>query len=119
MSVINNWTPFLLKKDLANLAALETMAADIERTSKQVVPAKQGYLRSRGGHTQDGAMRFIIFYIAAYAAYQEFGQRADGTHVVKIYTTGGTGKNYLRGSARKIVDQAPVYFKAANEAASL
>ncbi len=116
MSVIDMWTPFLLKKDLAIDSAIEAMAADIERTSKQVVPVNKGYLRSRGGHTRDGLHRFIIFYIAPYAAYQEFGQRADGSHQVRNYTTGGTGKFYLQGSAKKIVDQAPVYFKSANKA---
>lgn len=119
MPVLDMWAPFLLKKSLAEDSALEAMAADIERLSKTVVPVKTGFLRSRGGHTRDGVKRFIVFYIAPYAAYQEFGQRSDGSHAVRNYTTGGTDKMFLQNSAKKVVDQAPVYFKAANKAADI
>jgi hypothetical protein len=37
---------------------------------------------------------------ARYAEYQHRGMRLDGTHVVKNYTTPGSGKNFLEGKMK-------------------
>lgn len=44
----------------------------------------------------------IIEWDVPYAQYQERGMRADGTHVVKHYTTPGTGKKFAENAVKKV-----------------
>lgn len=39
-----------------------------------------------------------LVWSTVYAAYQWYGMRADGTHVVKNYTTSGTGKMWVEAA---------------------
>jgi hypothetical protein len=119
--VIDKWLPFLEERDAELDMALALMAADIERLAKQKAPVKIGELVSSIQHVRAGLMHFQIWAgyqgpAMAYAAYQEYGQRRDGSHVVRNYTKAGTGKNYLRGSAKIVVDKGETYFKAAHRA---
>lgn len=50
------------------------------------VPMDKGDLRTNVDERPDS-----ITYESPYARYQYYGIRADGTHKVKHYTTGGTG----------------------------
>lgn len=53
----------------------------------QFVPYKDGNLRT----TTDLSNPEYIVYQMPYARYQYYGEREDGTRVVKKYTTPGTG----------------------------
>ena len=64
------------------------------------VPKSKGYLVN-GVYIPPGSLRKsarvnpeegLITYDTAYARYQYYGQRADGSHVVRNYSTPGTGK---------------------------
>lgn len=85
-------------------SAVGAMANAILATSKMVTPMKSGKLRYSGQVTGYGLQRDIS-YNTAYAAYQERGMRADGSHVVRHYTTPGTGAHYLEKTAEKIVQK--------------
>ena len=50
------------------------------------VPLKDNHLRSIVEVTPN-----TITYMSPYASYQYYGKRKDGSHVVKHYTTAGTG----------------------------
>jgi len=56
-----------------------------------------------------------ITYQTPYASYQYYGQRKDGTHVVKNYTTPGTGpywdKKMLSVEKQDIIDKMNNYIK--------
>lgn len=52
------------------------------------VPMREGHLRYENIDMSDP--RYII-YDQPYAHYQYIGMRRDGTHVVRNYTTAGTG----------------------------
>lgn len=56
-----------------------------------------------------------ITYQSPYARYQYFGQRADGRHIVKNYTTPGTGsywdKKMLSVEKQNIINSMNKYIK--------
>lgn len=99
---------FRLDQELGRKAAL------IEIKAKARVPVSNtkasgnkrgggGHLQSSGNHRRLGFGRFRIEFNKEYAAYQERGMRRDGTHVVKNYSTPGTGKDYLKGAAAEVI----------------
>lgn len=76
------------------------------------VPLRDGPLRDSGtayvgenrvaggstplyGGAPAGEVTGTVVFDGPYAAYQHEGMRADGSHVVKNYTTAGTGAKYL------------------------
>ena len=69
------------------------------------VPYKTGLLQSTGVvEVLDDGLKAIVEFGNGieYAAYQEFGQRKDGSHVVRNYTTPGTGPHYLRDAGNSV-----------------
>lgn len=52
---------------------------------------------------------YVLDYMMPYARYQYYGQRADGSHKVKNYTTPGTGpywdKNMLTAEGKEFYDE--------------
>ena len=52
-----------------------------------------------------------IIWRQCYAAYQERGMRADGTHVIKNYTTPGTGKDFAKNAVKKTIKQVEKFYK--------
>lgn len=75
---------------------------DIHRESLKATPLKDGDLRELVTKIVDGKSG-IITWTVPYASYQERGQRYDGSHIVKHYTTPGTGKNFARNAVIKVV----------------
>lgn len=78
-------------------------AAKIEVKAKARVPVDKGLLQNSGSTRRIRFGRFRVEFDKEYAAYQERGMRRDGSHVVKRYTTPGTGKHYLESSARDVL----------------
>lgn len=70
----------------------------------------QGSLRSNVDITTKS-----ITYQSPYARYQYFGQRADGSHIVKNYTTAGTGpywdQKMLSVEKKYIIEKVNKYIK--------
>lgn len=77
-------------------------AAKIEIKAKAYVPELTGGLQSSGRHMRIGFARFRIEFNKEYAAYQHRGMRADGSHVVKNYSSPGTGKLFLSRAAGEV-----------------
>lgn len=86
-------------------AAVGAMANAILATSRMTAPLKTGALRYSGQVKGGGLQRDITYGSGRvpYAAYQERGARADGSHVVRHYTTPGTGKDFLKNAGEAIV----------------
>lgn len=99
----------------ANLSsAIGAMARAIRTNSRMVAPKKDNHLRSSVAIEGTGMFREISYGSPSvrYAAYQERGMRADGTHVVRRYTTAGTHAHFLEQAADAAVKQGiGVYLK--------
>lgn len=80
------------------------MASDIKRRAISITPNKYGNL-----HTQIYVKGYgettSITWRMPYAAYQERGMRADGTHVVRNYTTPGTGPHFAQQSVHETLTE--------------
>lgn len=84
---------------LANRMIIE----DIHRESQYKTPFKDGDLREQVSKTTEG-LSGIITWTVPYASYQERGMRADGSHVVKNYTTPGTGKDFAKNAVKEVLN---------------
>ena len=62
------------------------LTATCAKAMDKYIPMDNGDLRTNISVEKDR-----ITYESPYASYQYYGQRKDGTHVVKKYTTPGTG----------------------------
>ena len=103
----------IIEKNIDVNAIIDEMGIDKESTMTYIttrfrdycepfVPKSNGYIK-KGLYIPPGQLREqtkvyvesdtgYIEYIVPYALYQYYGQRQDGSHVVKNYTTPGTGK---------------------------
>lgn len=88
-------------------SALEAMGNATLSRARMTVPFKEGSLELSGRAERQGLTETITFgnESVPYAAYQERGMRADGTHVVRNYTTPGTGKLYLYNAADGVMKE--------------
>lgn len=88
--------------------AIEAMADAIMKVAKAKAPKLHGPLRNSSHINRiSPTSREIVFGGTGvrYAMYQERGMRADGTHVVRHYTTAGTQAHYLEETGDQIVKQ--------------
>lgn len=93
---------------LANRLIIE----DIHRTSLHNTPMLSSQLRRNVTKTVvPETYTGTIIWRQCYAAYQERGMRADGTHVVKNYTTSGTGKDFAKNAVKKTLKQVEKFYK--------
>lgn len=80
--------------------------------ARPVTPRDKGNL-SRDVIRQVLGLKGRIEWRKSYASYQERGRRADGSHVVKNYTTPGTGKLFIRNSIVKVINKTPSLMRKA------
>lgn len=93
--------------------ALGRMAGDIKIIAKIRVPFKSGDLMRAIRDEKRGSLKYRVIADKEYAGYQERGARADGSRVVRKYTTPNTGKDYLLGAGLKVSRNAINYIKQA------
>ena len=93
---------------LANRLIIE----DIHRTSLHNTPMLSSQLRRNVTKTVvPETYTGTIIWKVPYASYQERGSRADGSHVVKNYTTPGTGKDFAKNAVKKTINQVDKFYK--------
>jgi len=107
---VENRTPQVIST-IKNRAVytLFSFGNDVKKESLPKTPLKYNNLRKsvnvKSNQTSTGA-KCEITWEQPYAAYQERGMRYDGTHVVRHYTTPGTGpwfaKNAVNSQMRKM-----------------
>lgn len=87
--------------------AIRLMLEDIHRNANNITPmADTKYLRTGIRKRLVSNNEGFIEWMAPYAAYQERGKRLDGSHVVRHYTTPGTGKEFAKQSVKKTMSNA-------------
>lgn len=77
------------------------LASETKKRALLITPTKYGNLHSQISIRSHGIATSIT-WMMPYAAYQERGMRADGTHVIKNYTTPGTGPHFAQQSVSEI-----------------
>ncbi len=76
-------------------AASTAMAEQMMNDSRDKIPKQEGTLRDIGRIEKIDTGDRDLVWSSVYAAYQWYGMRVDGTHVVEHYTTAGTGKAWV------------------------
>lgn len=113
--VDNKMAVFVRANEAAMERALERMGNDIFVLSQFKVPFRDGDLKSSGEHVRMGRLHRRIRYgsngAQGYASYQHRGMRADGSRIVRNYTTSGTNKKFLEDSGKIIAPKSGQYFK--------
>lgn len=95
---------------------LQIMGKTVINEADKRVPFEDGPLKAshrlipirRLGSKVSSPIGIAIIYGGGeikYGDYQERGKRRDGTHVVKRYTTPGTGKEYLQDSGKRVTER--------------
>lgn len=122
---------FLRKNAIAKDMVLGHMAMDIEIAIKTtagtpVSNTKQSGNRSGGGHMKAEARhfknrnnQFRVEVNKKYAAYQERGARADGSHRVRHYSTAGTSAGWFRRAIASVAKNGNNYVIEAKRALNL
>lgn len=101
-------TALKFKVAIANRLIIE----DVHRTSLSKTPMKNSYLRRDVEKTVvPETYTGTIIWKAPYASYQERGSRADGSHVVKSYTTPGTGKDFAKNAVKETLSHVKDFYK--------
>jgi len=91
--------------------ALKLATDDVLRISRPNTPkADTNFLRNNTKKQVLG-LKGKITWSARYAQYQERGMRRDGTHVVRNYTTGGTGKHFALNAMKQVTKNRMKYFR--------
>ena len=100
---------YLLKNERVKDRSLAYAAQDIETIIKTGgrTPKDGGHLRGRTRHEKISSGKYRIVAPVAYAAYQERGMRFDGSHVVKKYSTPGTGKGWFNAAIKTVAKNVP------------
>lgn len=104
-------------KDRAIAYAAQDIEVYIKTSGK--TPKDKGSLRGRTRHEKISDGRYRVVVPVVYAAYQERGSRADGTNVVKKYTTPGTGKGFFQAAIDITGRNFPNIIKSAFKAEGL
>lgn len=113
VKVTDNTDKVLNRMRQANRVFVRMAAEEVVKVARPITPKKDGNLRSDINITVAGLSGINIVWNKVYAQYQERGMRKDGSHVVKKYTTGGTGKGFAEKSVKRVVDKtAEINLKA-------
>lgn len=97
-----------LNVGIANRLIIE----DIHRKSLFKTPMSSSQLRRDVSKSVDiPTYTGTIIWEVPYASYQERGMRADGTHVVRNYTTPGTGKDFAKNAVEDVMSRVDEFYK--------
>lgn len=92
--------------------AVRNMLQDTHKEAQPNTPKEFGDLKDNVIISVQGTTG-TIRWASPYAAYQERGRRKDGTHVVRNYTTAGTGKDYAKNAVKEVTARSEKYFRDA------
>ena len=108
--IVNDRLPQFKKNAVVMLdLALRDGSRDILIKAKNRAPYLHGHLRGNSENKQVGMLHHRVSFWEEYARYQEFG--GDGKRRVRNYSTGGTGKRFLKSSGDEIAKRINYTFK--------
>lgn len=89
--------------------AIREAGRDTLIKAKNKAPYAKGGLRSNSVVDKVVPLKYRVSFWIEYARFQEFG--GDSNRTVKKYTTGGTGKHFLRNAGDEESKKLPMTFK--------
>ena len=92
--------------------AIRMMMEDTHTLANPITPYKHNALRTSVSKQMETPLKGVMKWNVPYAQYQERGMRADGTRVVRNYTTPGTHAHFVEESVQKVVKKIPQYIRA-------
>lgn len=96
--------------------AIGKMAKDVKQIASIRVPYLSGDLQASIKPVKKAMMHHRVEVGGGginYAHYQEAGQRKDGSHRVRKYSTPGTGKHFLKDAGESVEKNVINYIKQA------
>jgi hypothetical protein len=117
VKVIDNTNGVMSKHNSVKDRALAMAAGDIKtliHTSNRT-PHLHGLLKASARPERIGFEKYRIVVPKAYAAYQERGMRYDGSHVIRKYTTPGTGKGWFNYALQTVAKNFPNIIRQASK----
>ena len=91
--------------------AIRMMMEDIHTLANPVTPYKNNGLRTSVTKQMETPLKGVMRWNVPYAQYQERGMRADGTHVVKRYSTPGTHAHFVEEAVNKVTPKIADYLR--------
>lgn len=86
--------------------AVEALANQMKNDSLPHIPDDGEHtLRDHSRIEKPRECERVLVWNDVYAGYQWYGMRADGTHVVRHYTTSGTGKMWVEQARAENADK--------------
>lgn len=105
---------------LKTKAGMPVSAPIAARAARGQSPGRGGgHMKSETRHFRSPSGGFRVEVDKAYAAYQERGRRADGTHVVRHYSTPGTSSGFFRRAIDMTIRNKDNYIKEARRALNI
>ena len=112
--VKDDLSKWVSRQDRMHDLALGAAAQDIEMIAAYYVPVDTGRLARMIRRRRKSALNWEVRVDEDYAAYQERGMRADGSHRVRKYSRPGSGPHYLARAAGVVQQKIGSYFRRAN-----
>lgn len=78
-----------------------------------------GHMKTEARHSRMGMGMFRVDVNKEYAAYQERGMRADGSHRVRNYSTSGTSAGWFKRAVNTVLRSKGNYINEARRALNL
>lgn len=118
---ISHSARFFMKHEALKDMIQGHMAMDIEVAIKTTAgtPVKTGAMKSEVRHFKAGNNKWRVEADKEYAAYQERGARADGTHIVRHYSSTGTSAGWFKRAVNGVVKNQRQYISEARRAVGL
>lgn len=115
MRIVSNKAELVAMMSNRAIYANWLWAHDVKRDSLRQTPLKSHQLRASIKLSSQGTTQRIK-WDQPYAQYQERGMRHDGTHVVRHYTTAGTGPGFAKNAIKRSLKKMPSYYAQAAQA---
>lgn len=103
VKVTDNTPRVITQQQQGTRVFLRMAAEEIVRVARPKTPKLKGNLRSDVNIIPKGGTSIEVVWNKEYAQYQERGKRRDGSHVVRRYTTGGTGPHFAENAVKEVV----------------
>lgn len=108
----SNMNNIIIETEVNMPIAIRFFLEDMKDIAEPLTPMLEGDLRSSTTVSVAGKQGSLTWG-EEYASYQDRGQRMDGTHIVKRYTTPGTGKDFSLQAAKQAFAKSEEYLRKA------